>query len=366
MEFVIQAALIILSVLGIAATIFGVVQGVEWLLAKLGRKEPKLGGKGRVVRRDKLATLDSSDASRFVRDIEFVDGTVVAPNARFRKRWEIQNVGSVTWQGRNLQRVGAPEGPGLIKSPVRVPIPTTRPGDVVQLTVELVAPSTEGTSTARFKMADKHGNLCFPDRYREGLFVTVNVVEESEAKKDTEALPAVSVTERVEGTWALLDVRNVGQRAGRFRATAQIVQGTEQPEEPYSARWRETYERDVQINAGDLHVLNVAEALPGSFEAGDVLRYRSFRFCTAQLPIGRGEFSESFDRRQMSDEGIVIHVSITCDPPLREPFNERYRLCEGRDRGWQELHITQRGAEQLSQPNALIQFTRLDTTQQAR
>lgn len=199
MEFVIGVPL---AILGIAATLFGVFQGVEWLLTKLRRQERRLGGKGRVVRRDDLTTLEPRDVSRFVRDIELVDGTVVSPNARFRKTWEIQNVGSVVWEGRYLERVGAPEGPGLIKSPVRAPVPTTRPGDVVQLTVELEAPSTEGTSTARFKMADKDGNLCFPNRYREGLFVTVNVVEERDksrataTKGDDEGPPAVSVTER--------------------------------------------------------------------------------------------------------------------------------------------------------------------------
>lgn len=173
----IEVLLVVLGILGIAATLFGVFQGIEWLITKLRWKERRmLRGKGRVVRRDGPTTLNQGDGSVFLRDIEFIDGTIVAPDERFRKTWEIQNVGSLVWEGRHLQRVGAPEGPGLLKSPVRIPIPTTRPGEVVQISVELQAPSTEGTSTARFKMTDKAGALCFADRYREGLFVTANVV----------------------------------------------------------------------------------------------------------------------------------------------------------------------------------------------
>jgi hypothetical protein len=167
----------VLSVLTVVATIFGVVQGVEWLFMKYKGRRERLRGGGRVVGRAALPIREAGDASRFVRDVEGADGMVLAPNQRFTKVWEIQNVGSLVWEGRYLQRLGAPEGPGLIRSAARVPLPTTRPGETVQVRVEMEAPSTEGTTIARFKMVDKDGSLCFPDRYPEGLFVTVNVVE---------------------------------------------------------------------------------------------------------------------------------------------------------------------------------------------
>ena len=366
MGSVVEIVLLVAVVLGALAALFAVLQGIEWSLQKFRRIKRRLGGKARVVRRDDMSTLESNDASRFVRDVEFVDGTVVAPGERFRKIWEIQNTGGITWERRYLERVGALKGPGLIKSTKRVPIPTTRPGEVVQLTVELEAPKTEGTSTAGFKMTDQEGNLCFADRYPEGIFVTANVVQQTEglrptaAKEDTEALPAVSVAGRVEGTWALLDIENAGGKAARFRATARIIEGTGQNEEPYSVRWRETYECDVLINAGDAQVLNLGEALPGSFETGDVLRYRGFRFNTAQLPTGEGQFSEGFERRQVSDGGIVIEVSITSEPRLREPFKERYLLREAKEPGWQTLNISEGKIVNSTPPNPKIEFRRIE------
>ena len=43
------------------------------------------------------------DKSAFVRDVSYPDGALVLPGQRFLKTWELQNVGSVPWQGRWLQ-----------------------------------------------------------------------------------------------------------------------------------------------------------------------------------------------------------------------------------------------------------------------
>ena len=178
MEVVLQVGAIVLAVVGAGAAVFGLAQGMIWLRGEVRRiRGSRLGGKGRVFHTGEALVLRPGDASRFVRDIEFVDGTLVAPGQRFRKTWEIQNVGSVMWSRRYLQRIGAPEGPGLIKSPVRVPIPVTPPGAQVEMTIDLEAPATEGTCTAYFKMADERGELLFPDRYPQGIFVTANVVK---------------------------------------------------------------------------------------------------------------------------------------------------------------------------------------------
>ncbi len=183
MDSLLQVALYILFALGALATLFGVAQGVDWLATKY-RKPRALAGTARVIGEPAVPKLRSGDTSRFVRDVEGADGMIVAANQRFTKAWEIQNVGSVVWEGRYLQRLGASEGPGLIKSPASTRIPTTQPGQSVQLRIEMEAPSTEGTTVARFKMADKDGNLVFPDRYPEGVFVTVSVVKGIKTPRD--------------------------------------------------------------------------------------------------------------------------------------------------------------------------------------
>jgi hypothetical protein len=113
------------------------------------------------------------DDDRFVADVTIPDGTIVRANQRFVKTWEIQNTGLVPWRGRYLQRQGTLQAPGLCTSPARVPVPTTLPGQDVQISVTFTAPSLPGSCIVYWKMTDAQGRLYFPDRT--GVYVLVNV-----------------------------------------------------------------------------------------------------------------------------------------------------------------------------------------------
>lgn len=185
--------------------------------------------------------------------------------------------------------------------------------------------------------------------------------EVARLKEELEGLPVVDVSERVADTWAHLHVRNNGRKAGRFHATATIIGGTDQHEEQHSIRWREALEREMLINGGgDSQVLNVAEGLQGTFERGDVLRYRDFRFHTARLATGKEESSEWFERQQVSDDGIIMEVSITSDPPLREKFEQTYLLREAEEPSWQTLNIVEGHVVGSTPPNPKIEFQRIE------
>jgi hypothetical protein len=118
----------------------------------------------------------SGDKSRFVRDVTCPDGSEVLAGKPFAKVWELENTGTVPWKSRFLQREGSEAAPGKLKSPKRVPIPDTRPGQQCVIKVDLVAPDQPGLCYAEWRMIDEDGNYLLPTY--QPLYVLVNVVKE--------------------------------------------------------------------------------------------------------------------------------------------------------------------------------------------
>ena len=126
-----------------------------------------------------------NDQSVFVRDVTFEDGAQVRPGQRFVKTWELQNVGKEPWEGRFLQcmdeeivvytRTGETLqlAHNLRPTQTRVAVPTTLPGDLVQVSVEFTAPEPPGTVLSYGKSAFADGSLCFPKS--RGVWVKVQV-----------------------------------------------------------------------------------------------------------------------------------------------------------------------------------------------
>lgn len=114
------------------------------------------------------------DASTFVDDT-FPHGSLLAPGEFFLKVWWIENSGTVPWVDRMLERQGPLTGPGLISSLRYYPIRNTPPGETAKITALLKAPTYDCNSIAYFKMVDRDGALCFPNKYQLGLDVLVHV-----------------------------------------------------------------------------------------------------------------------------------------------------------------------------------------------
>ena len=115
------------------------------------------------------------DKSQFVRDLTIPDGTRVKVGQKFRKVWEIQNIGFVTWENRFLQRQGPRDGPGRLKSPDRIRIPFTLPGECAKIAVNLVAPELPGSCYAEWKMVDENGRILLPSQ--KPVYVSVDVIQ---------------------------------------------------------------------------------------------------------------------------------------------------------------------------------------------
>lgn len=92
----------------------------------------------------------------FVADITIPDNTAIKPGANFTKTWRLSNTGSCIWTtGYKAifdtgNAMGAPASVALTKD--------IRPGDVVDISVDMVAPATGGTYQGNWKLQDKDGN----------------------------------------------------------------------------------------------------------------------------------------------------------------------------------------------------------------
>lgn len=124
--------------------------------------------------RPRLLRAIPGDATAFVDDT-VPHGSWMFPGEPFTKSWRIRNIGTVSWEGRRLERQGPLTGPGLISSGRYLPIPDTAPGEIAEIRSELKAPTYDCASIAYFKMVDAEGFLCFPDEHQLGLDVLVLV-----------------------------------------------------------------------------------------------------------------------------------------------------------------------------------------------
>ncbi|WNM39306.1 NBR1-Ig-like domain-containing protein [Micromonospora halotolerans] len=164
--------------LAAAATVVVVVALVAALgFAVRGRSSP--GGSGAVAASQSPSppafsdALIPGDSSKFVADITIPDGTRVKVNARFEKVWALKNVGSVDWHNRFLARTNPTADDDDCRTPDRVAIGDTPPGEQVMISVVVTAPNRPGKCWVSWKMVDEHGQEYFPTRRPVYFMVTV-------------------------------------------------------------------------------------------------------------------------------------------------------------------------------------------------
>ncbi len=91
--------------------------------------------------------------ARFVKDVNIPDGTVFEPGDVFTKTWRLTNVGSCAWtSGYDIvfaggDAMGAP-------SAVQITSGTINPGQNVDVSVQLTAPSSAGTYRGNWQLRD--------------------------------------------------------------------------------------------------------------------------------------------------------------------------------------------------------------------
>ncbi|MBI3153698.1 MAG: hypothetical protein HYZ21_16330 [Chloroflexi bacterium] len=88
-----------------------------------------------------------------LRDVTIQDGTRVNPGEKFTKTWEFVNNGTCPWIGYALKFAAGDQ----MNAPLSAPITDTLPKGKVQVSVELTAPTANGSYTGYFTLNDPNG-----------------------------------------------------------------------------------------------------------------------------------------------------------------------------------------------------------------
>jgi len=113
-------------------------------------------------------TQATCDNFLFIGDITVKDGTQMDPGAVFDKTWKIQNTGPCTW---NLNYRIVPGWGEMMNGPYLQKIPNAvKPGEFLEITITLTAPSAPGTHFGAWRMQSDLGT-----NFGIALTVVINV-----------------------------------------------------------------------------------------------------------------------------------------------------------------------------------------------
>jgi len=101
-----------------------------------------------------LPPKDCTDVAGFFGDVTVPDGTAFKQNTAFVKTWRVRNEGTCTW-GPNYSLVF--HGGDLMSGPLSSPLPAAAPGAIIDISVNLVSPSSGGTFTGFWEFQDPYG-----------------------------------------------------------------------------------------------------------------------------------------------------------------------------------------------------------------
>ena len=110
----------------------------------------------------------SGDKAAFVADVTIPDGTVIASGAAFVKTWRLQNAGTTTWSTSYTLDFISGEKMGTITS---VPLSqSVAPGQQVDVSVNMVAPTASGSYQGFWKMKNASGQF-----FNDSVYVMITV-----------------------------------------------------------------------------------------------------------------------------------------------------------------------------------------------
>lgn len=93
------------------------------------------------------------DGAILLRDVTIPDETKINAGGKFTKTWEFQNTGTCPWFNYVIKFAAGDQ----MSAPLSAPIPLTLPGAKVEISVELVAPSANGTYAGYFTLNNVDG-----------------------------------------------------------------------------------------------------------------------------------------------------------------------------------------------------------------
>jgi hypothetical protein len=102
------------------------------------------------------STVNGCNDAAYLNDVTITDGTVLAPGESFTKTWKLQNTGTCAWSEDYLITFVSGTDMDGEATGIDQEVETGGAGDI---SISLVAPSSEGSYTGYWRMADEDGNL---------------------------------------------------------------------------------------------------------------------------------------------------------------------------------------------------------------
>lgn len=99
---------------------------------------------------------DCIDSAIFMSDVTIPDGTRIARGQTFTKTWRLRNMGTCPWDSSYKLFFIAGERMGALDA---IPLPVTAPKEDADISVELTAPSKDGTYTGIYELRDPDGKV---------------------------------------------------------------------------------------------------------------------------------------------------------------------------------------------------------------
>ena len=117
--------------------------------------------------------------AQFIADVTIPDGTNFAPGTAFKKTWRLKNIGTCAWNSTDVSLIF--DSGERMGAPVSSALPTTvNPGQTVDITVDMVAPSAAGHFFGYYKFKSAAGGVFgIGSTANKSFWVEINVTSSS-------------------------------------------------------------------------------------------------------------------------------------------------------------------------------------------
>ncbi len=127
---------------------------------------------------------DGCNVAGFVADVTVPDGAVFKPGAKFTKTWRLINNGTCTWNNNyklyyySGEKMSGPDSQQMIS----IPVP---PGKIIEISVDLVAPTEVGEYEGNWALKDSDGNHFGIGPFKNPFYVKIRVKDPLASATDT-------------------------------------------------------------------------------------------------------------------------------------------------------------------------------------
>ena len=177
-----------------------------------------------------------SNDARLDSHVTIPNGSQIAPGETMHKTWAVRNTGTTTWEpGYALGFVGGLQMDG----PNSIPIPTAAPQQVVQISLDLIAPHTPDKCIGRWRLRDADGKFFGPT-----LFVSIVVKPE---------IDTIDMLGYLQGDGRLYEMKHIFQTAAGLHVGQQRIQTQTEGRRFYIVKneeWEELWYDDDHIYRG--------------------------------------------------------------------------------------------------------------------